>query len=246
MSAPTATEQNLLFVVPGVLAIALLQRGYIYFNVDNSYGPFTRGEVQLFQHSWEAFKNLGLLLFKNIITAAPSALSFYSFKDVSNVYDSEERKRDVKNDVSIDVKSVVTIVEAAPSALSFFSLKNLPDLYESEALKRHGKIVVTAVEAVVGDLREAICKYRDLLLVLSGVIWYFSTQFTVHFHFERKTPTPIDMMPTPTTTEQNLTFLVPGIIAIALLELLQRGYMYFKMQKSYQPFTEEEIQLVGK
>jgi hypothetical protein len=213
MSTPTATEQNLFLVFPAVVAIALLQRGYIFFKVENSYGPFTEGEVQLVQHLWEEIKKLGVILFKNSVTAAPLG--------------------------------AIIIAPSSPSALSFFLFKGLPNLY-SEALTRHSKSVVTTVRATVDGLREVISKYRDLLLIIIIFVWYCSTQFTIQFKLERKAPIDRSIMATPTTTEQNLLFVVPAVVVIALLELLQRGYMYFKTQKTYGPFTEREVQIVQK
>ena len=57
--------------------------------------PFlTNHELKLVQDSWVEVKKLGYgavgaLLFKNIFTAAPEALSFFSFKDEANLYESK-------------------------------------------------------------------------------------------------------------------------------------------------------------
>jgi hypothetical protein len=114
MSTPTTEEQNLSFLVPGIITIVIVQIGYLYFKSQKTYGPFTEREVKLVQKSWEEVKKLGLenvgvLLFKNIFTAAPGALSFFSFKDLPNLYESKAFKR--------HGKSVVTTVGAAVGGL---------------------------------------------------------------------------------------------------------------------------------
>lgn len=114
MSTPTTTEQNLSFVVTGFVVVVFLQLGYLYYKSQKSYGPFTEREVLIVQKSWEEVKKLGLenvgvLLFKNIFTADPGALSFFSFKDLPNLYESKAFKR--------HGKSVVTTVGAAVGGL---------------------------------------------------------------------------------------------------------------------------------
>jgi hypothetical protein len=101
-------------VVPGIVAIVFLQLGYLYYKSQKSYGPFTEREVHIVQKSWEEVKKLGLenvgvLLFKNVFTAAPEALSFFSFKDLPDLYESKAFKR--------HGKSVVTTVGAAVGGL---------------------------------------------------------------------------------------------------------------------------------
>jgi hypothetical protein len=114
MSTPTTEEQNLSLLVPGIIGIVIARIGYLYFKSQKTYGPFTEREVQIVQNSWEevkklGFENVGVLLFKNIFTAAPGALGFFSFKDLPNLYESKAFKR--------HATSVVTTVGAAVGGL---------------------------------------------------------------------------------------------------------------------------------
>lgn len=77
--------------------------------------PFlTNHELSIVQESWKEVAKLGaevvgILLFKNIFAAAPSALMFFSFKDEVNMYESRGFKK--------HVVSVVTTVGVAVNSL---------------------------------------------------------------------------------------------------------------------------------
>jgi hemoglobin-like flavoprotein len=92
----------------------------VYFNKAQRCPFLTNHELSLVQDSWKEVEKLGLenvgrILFKNIFTAAPSALLFFSFKDEVNLYESKAFNR--------HAKSVVTTVGVAVN-----SLENVKDL----------------------------------------------------------------------------------------------------------------------
>jgi methyl-accepting chemotaxis protein len=85
--------------------------------------PFlTNHELSIVQESWNEVAKLGaevvgILLFKNIFAAAPSALLFFSFKDDVNMYESRGFKKhvvSVVNTVGVAVSSLETLGSLVP------------------------------------------------------------------------------------------------------------------------------------
>lgn len=82
------------FALPVVLTILIARIGFFYLYKPSKCPFLTNHEVKIVQDSWKEVEKVGLaavgvLLFKNIFSAAPSALSFFSFKNEPNLYESK-------------------------------------------------------------------------------------------------------------------------------------------------------------
>jgi len=105
----------------------------------------SEAQLSLLESTWTAAKGLGVetvgvLLFKNIFTAAPEALALFSFKDEADLYESVTLK-------AHGVK-VVTTVDVAVSTLR--DLPALVPVLQELALKHVGYGVLAAHYPVVG------------------------------------------------------------------------------------------------
>jgi hypothetical protein len=86
-----SSSETALVIALVLLTLAIAQIVSKYLKKLKQYGPFTFREVEIVQASWVEVTKLGLedvgcLLFKNIFIAKPSALLFFPFKYLSNMY----------------------------------------------------------------------------------------------------------------------------------------------------------------
>ena len=111
---------------------------------------------RLVTESWKALKeigreDIGVLLFKNVFTASPESLQFFSFKDEPNLYESEALKKHgaaVINTVGTAVAGLRDI-EAMIPALQKLGKKHVGmgitpahfDVVGAELLRTLGKLI---------------------------------------------------------------------------------------------------------
>lgn len=117
-ASPEATS----IVLPVVLAILVARIGFFYLYKPQKCPFLTNHELKIVQDSWVEVEKIGLaavgvLLFKNIFSAAPSALLFFSFKDEPNLFESKAFKKhaiSVVGTVGVAVKKLDDVPNLVP------------------------------------------------------------------------------------------------------------------------------------
>lgn len=110
------------YAAPTLAAAFFAQIAYKYLTRPSKCPFLTNNELRMVQESWKAVSKLGaetvgVLLFKNIFTAAPSALDFFSFKDDKNFLESKAFKKhavSVVNTVGVAVGSLEDLATLVP------------------------------------------------------------------------------------------------------------------------------------
>lgn len=117
-----ATLDSAVIVAPALAAIFFCHIVYKYTTRPSKCPFLTNYELSIVQESWKEVANLGaetvgVLLFKNIFAAAPSAVMFFSFKDDANMYESRAFKKhvvSVVNTVGVAVNSLEALGTLVP------------------------------------------------------------------------------------------------------------------------------------
>jgi hemoglobin-like flavoprotein len=110
------------YTVPTLVAAFFAHIAYKYLTRPSKCPFLTDRELQIVQESWKTVSKLGaetvgVLLFKNIFSAAPSALDFFSFKDEPNFLESRAFKKhavSVVNTVGVAVGSLEDLATLVP------------------------------------------------------------------------------------------------------------------------------------
>lgn len=137
------------YIAPALAAVFIGQIAYKYLNQPRKCAFLTNHELKIVQESWSEVAKLGAetvgtLLFKNIFTAAPSALSFFSFKNEANLYESRSFKKhavSVVNTVGVAVNSLEDLGNLVPVLQSLGQKHSVMGSEGNRIVKAHYDLV---------------------------------------------------------------------------------------------------------